>query len=202
MNALHARRRQRPAESFDDELEDLRRRTGVSSHASHTRHPMQASADTRLRVHAAASAWMLMIFGVCYIAVPVMLAVVGLYGALSSFLFNAIAFAFVAPAVLFGLEVLRPKLDLDRTTDPVLPVAAGSFMTWALLHNTLPFLRPFSDFYATELAAFIALNGLEAMLFAMLLATFVRSRAQGFAVGVGLQLTFASVFVGTLLLIL
>lgn len=163
--------------------------------------PLQRPFSERLRVHGAVATWTAGIFGLIYVVGPIAMAAMGWFAALGSVVFNAFAFAITIPALLLFLEIRKPEMHLQRSIDPVLPAAAGAFAMWALLHNTLPILRPFAAFSPGELIAFLALNGLEFTLFGVIFATLVRSRAGGFVAGALFQLGYIGAFVlGTILL--
>ncbi len=160
----------------------------------HDPQPLQATVGQRLRVHAAIATWFAGIFGLVYLAGGAAMYALGWANALTSLLPNALAFALVVPALLLGLELTKPKMYLERSLDPVLPAAAGGFLAWATLHNTLGILRPFSHFSTGELAVFLTLNALEFTLIGAVLATLVRTRAGGFALGFAFQLAYLFAF--------
>ena len=164
--------------------------------------PLEATAGTRVRVHAAVATWIAGIFGLVYIAGPLAMAAVGWTAAIGSVVNNAIAFAITVPAILLFMEWQRPKMHLQRSVDPVLPVVLGSLTSWAWLHNTVGILRPFADFATGELAAFVLLNGLEFTLFAMFFSTLVRTRLGGFVLGFVFQIGYSAAFIlGTALIL-
>ncbi len=111
-----------------------------------------------------------------------------------SILPNAVAFALLVPAVLVGLEIAKPKMYLQRSLDPILPVIAGSFTAWAYLHNTVGILRPFYRFDVGELVLFLGFNVLEFALIGAVLSTLARTRLGGFALGFGLQIAYLLAF--------
>ncbi len=167
-----------------------------------TLEPLSAPLAERLRVHGAVLTWMGGTFALCYIAAPALMASLGFFGAASSLIFNAMAFLLLTPVLIAGMEIFRPSLNLRRAVDPVLPFAAGSMLSWAVLHNTLPLLKPFAAFHPVELAMFLGTNAIEFTLFGMLFGTMVRSRGGAFVAGAAMQGAYIFAFVlGALLLL-
>lgn len=130
--------------------------------------------------------WMALVFGICYLALPTVSAMFGLYdGLLAGVLFNLPAFVLATFVTVAAATAVRPRVhtDVRRARDPVLSAAAGGLLTWGLLHNTAPFLRHFSEFGSGELLAFVGVNVVEMTLIGMMLSSFTRSRVVSFALG-------------------
>ncbi|GEM_PF-6997760 len=191
MAQLDVRQRRRRAEAQTsgvttlDSLEAVRARAAVAQE-----HTPGVAQPRELR--RAAAAWMSATFALCYLALPTALTALGLrpWAAGSPLADNARligdfgGFALVVLGTLAGLALLRPRIDVKRAShEPVLAATAGGLLTWGVLHSTLPWLMPFAEMGAAPLAAFVAVNVLESVLFGVMLGTFVRSRKAAFALG-------------------
>jgi hypothetical protein len=141
-------------------------------------------------------AWMMGTFVVAYLLLPAFLEAAGIYSGLLDHLGDSFrAFVLTMGVVLAGVLTLRPKVQLHdlsskRSADPVLAATSGSLLTWAILHSTMPMLRPLYDMGSTELAGFLGLNIVECLMFGMMLASLVRSRAAAFSLGALFQALF------------
>lgn len=136
-------------------------------------------------------AWMAMVFGLCYLALPAAGAIFGLYdGLLAGVLFNLPAFVLATFVAVVVATAARPRVhtDVRQARDPVLSAATGGLLTWGLLHNTAPFLRHFPEFGGGELLAFVGVNVVEMTLIGMMLSSFTRHRTVAFGLGALFQL--------------
>ncbi len=184
-----------------DELE-LELRALTRPEVSHDSVPVYApkSLPKRLPARAmfgATATWLAMVFTLCYIALPLGLAVSGLNGAvIGSTQYALPAFGLGAFVVAVGAAVVRPavRLGFGGPRDPVVSATLGGLGVWALIHNTSSLLEPFWNMSPGELASFVALNVVEMGLLGMMLASFTRSRAVALALGGGFQLLTMGLF--------
>jgi hypothetical protein len=147
----------------------------------------------RQKLAAAATAWMMLVFGICYVAIPVSYQVVGLRESQLGFLpADLRALGLVWALVMGFIALARPQVRLDRRIDPVLPAMVGGLAAWGLLHNVLPFLTPFVAMPLPFLVAFVLANVLENGLFGAMLASLVRTRLAAFLLGALFQTVFMS----------
>ena len=195
---LRQRRRRAEAQasraSTLDSLESVRvRAAAVQDRAEGVARPRELAK--------AAVAWMSATFALCYLAVPTALTALGLrpWASVSPLEDSARmvgdlgGFALVVLGTLAGLALLRPSVKVQQAQrDPVVAATAGGLLTWGVLHNVLPWLLPFAEMGAAPLAAFVAANVLESLLFGLMLGSFVRSRAAAFALGAGFSAALLS----------
>jgi hypothetical protein len=162
--------------------------------------PSSTPVDIRPRQLGTASvAWLAGVFGLCYIALPIAAASVGLFTDFwSHVFFNLPGFALATLVTAVGAMVARPKIttDVGATRDPVIAATSGGLLTWAIVHNLSPVLLPFAAMGTAELATFLALNLLEMSLIGMMLASFTRSVAKAFALGMWFQLLVLGLVLG------
>ncbi len=136
-------------------------------------------------------AWLSLVFGVCYLALPLLFSAVGLSpGVLAAVGFSLPAFAMASVVALAGVLVVRPSIRLDWSgpRDPVVSAALGGLGVWAVVHNTTDLLLPFASMSGPQLASFLSLNVLEMSMLGMLFASFTKRHAVAFALGGGFQL--------------
>lgn len=139
----------------------------------------------------AMAAWLALTFGLCYVALPSLLAIVGLNtGVISGFWFSLPAFGMASLVAVIGALVARPRvrLDLLGPRDPVLAATLGGLGVWAVVHNTSSLLVPFTQMGPLELASFLSLNVVEMGLLGMMFASFTRRPSVALAMGGGFQL--------------
>ena len=139
----------------------------------------------------AMAAWLSLTFGLCYVALPSMLAIAGLNtGVISGFWYSLPAFALAGLAATIGVLVARPRVELDLTSprDPVIAATLGGLGVWALVHNTSSMLVPFTAMSPVELATFLGMNVLEMSLLGMMFASFTKRTSVALAMGGGFQL--------------
>lgn len=139
----------------------------------------------------AMATWFSGVFLTCYIAIPLLFAILGINGGvLAAAPFALPAFAISAFIAIVTAAVAQPKVRLDTwgPRDPVFSAALGGLGVWAIVHNTSDLLRPFSSMGPIELPTFLALNVLEMTLLGMMFASFTRSRAVAMAMGAGFQM--------------
>ena len=108
---------------------------------------------------AAMMAWLGLVFGVCYVSLPLLFAALDLnVRVLGSVIYSVPAFSAAAFVAIVGATIARPKvrLDLRAARDPVVSAMLGGLGTWALVHNTSPLLVPFSEMGPVELVSFVA----------------------------------------------
>jgi hypothetical protein len=156
-------------------------------------HTRRVAVVRRRRLLPAAAVWMMGVFGVSYVALPLFAEVTGLYrGLLYDLPADLVSFTAATLMLLFGVALVGPRvevpLDGKPSFDPVIAATSGSLAVWGVLHNTLPMLRHFDDMATPELATFLAFNVIESALIGMMLASFTRSRWKALALGAGFQL--------------
>lgn len=153
----------------------------------------------------AGAVWMIVAFFVSYLSLPALAQLTGLLpGALSGLPAAIPSFMFMLLATFVGVGVLKPELRIPRRAgvafEHAIPAATlGYFSTWALLHNLVPGLRHFSEFNGVELLAFMGINGVEALLFGVVLGSMTRDRVVGLALGSVFQAAFAALWCGLVL---
>ncbi|MEZ4237520.1 MAG: hypothetical protein R3F59_15515 [Myxococcota bacterium] len=136
-------------------------------------------------------AWLSLIFVVCYLILPTVLAVTGVTsGVLAAAPFSLPAFAMASLVAIVGAALARPRLQLSlrRPRDPVLSATVGGLGVWAVVHNTSTFLQPFAAMSPTELFSFLSMNVLEMGMLRMMFASFTQRKAVALALGGGFQL--------------
>ncbi len=146
----------------------------------------------------ATAAWLGLVFGLCYVALPALFSVLGWNaGLLGALPLSALSFGGASLVTVVGASVLRPgiRLGVRASRDPVLSATAGGLLTWGLVHNTADVLRPFWSMGGTELATFLGANVLEMFLLGALLASFTRSRLLAFGLGGAFQFLALGLFV-------
>ena len=162
--------------------------------------PSATPVDIRPRhLGSATAAWLLGVFALCYIALPMAAASVGLFTEFwSHVIFNLPGFALAALVTAVGVMVARPKIttDVRATRDPVIAATSGGLLTWAIVHNLSAVLLPFAAMGTAELATFIGLNIIEMSLIGMMLASFTRSITKAFALGMSFQLLVLGLILG------
>ncbi|MCB9798064.1 MAG: hypothetical protein H6741_35755 [Alphaproteobacteria bacterium] len=155
----------------------------------------------------AVAAWTAVVFGSCYVALPFLAEVFGLYpGLLRNLGASALGLAGLALATIVGVSVFKPEVRIPtdvRSTprDPVIAASLGGFLMWAFLHNTLPWVVPFSWMTGTMLLTFLAFNALEMSLWGAMLSSFTRSRGKAFALGAAFQLGFFALWTMALIIL-
>jgi hypothetical protein len=155
----------------------------------------------RAALAGAVMSWFALVFAVCYVVLPVMAAVFGLYdGVIRNLLPNTLAFVPLAILTTALAAMVRPRVitRIGAPRDPVVSAAFGSFLVWALGHEALTALQPISQMGAIEAVTFAGINVVEHGLFGLMLGSFVRTPLQAFALGVAFQAMFLSLFVGWL----
>ncbi len=144
-------------------------------------------------------AWMAMVFGLCYVALPLAASTFGLYtGVWDSLMFNMPAFMLASFVAAIAAMVSRPRIktDVAAARDPVLAAGLGGLLTWGIIHNTSAILVPFAHMGSLELATFVGMNVIEMGLIGMMLASFTRSTIKAFALGMWFQLLVLGMIVG------
>lgn len=139
-----------------------------------------------LRMGGAMATWLAVVFGVCYIGAPLLLAGLGLSaGALAMFPYSLIGFGGAGLLAMLVAMVIRPKVSLTLAgpRDPVIAATLGGLTSWAIIHNTNVLLMPFAAMTAPHLALFAAANVLEMALLGMMFASFTRSKVVAFTLG-------------------
>ncbi|MCB9741108.1 MAG: hypothetical protein H6740_00585 [Alphaproteobacteria bacterium] len=155
----------------------------------------------------AVAAWTAVVFGSCYVALPFFAEVFGLYpGLLRNLGASALGLTGLAMATMLGISVFKPDVripaDLRRAPkDPIIAASLGGFLMWAFLHNTLPWVVPFSWMTGTMLLTFVAFNALEMSLWGAMLSSFTRSRGKAFALGAAFQLGFFALWTMALIIL-
>jgi len=147
----------------------------------------------------AMATWLVMVWALCWVALPLAsVLLTGLSGGLLlSGILNAPVFAVTALIAMVATAVAQPSVVLSTRTprDPVLSAFAGGLLSWAVIHNVLPFLLPFSQLSGLELAILVGINVIEMGLMAVMLANFTRSRTAAFGLGAGTQWLTAGLMV-------
>jgi hypothetical protein len=166
----------------------------------HVGAPTELPRDIPTRAMAGAMlAWMTGVFGLVYVAVPLVLSAAGLHaGMIRGLLFNLPSFVGATVVATAAACIFKPRIAtaMSGPRDPVIAAASGSLLVWGLLHNLSPILTPFSAFATPQLIAFIGLNVLEMGLIGMLLSSFTRNPLKAFALGAGFQLLIYAMLLG------
>jgi len=157
------------------------------------------SVPKRRHLVPAAAAWMMGVFGVCYLFLPALALISGAnMGLIFNLPLSILAFSVMLPLTLVAIAVFNPRVEIPRDGSmqpgPVLSAALGSLSLWAVLHSVVPLLRPLYVMSGPELASMIVINGVESLLFGMMLASFVRTRGQAFVLGAAFQATFVGIW--------
>ena len=201
---LDERRFQRPApDPLEEELLGAVGHYAVAPAAGTTSLPLVD--DTRPRqlptgaLSRAMLTWLVMVWALCWVALPLAsVLLTGFSGSvLLSGIVNAPVFAVAALVAVVGAAVANPAVVLSTRSrrDPVLSAFAGGFVSWAAIHNVLPFLTPFENMATAELGILLGINLVEMSLLGMMLASFTRSRLVAFGLGAGLQWLTAGLLV-------
>jgi hypothetical protein len=175
---LEERRRQKP--------EVIEKAPLLDAHALLHESPVKRGeiAVPREKLAAAATAWMLLVFGLCYIAIPAAFEAVRLRDSQLFLIPQKIqSLGMVWAGVMAFIAIGRPQVRLDGRIDPILSAAGGGLLVWGILHNVIPILEPFVRMPLDFLIAFVAANIVENVLFGAMLASFVKSRRAAFLLG-------------------
>lgn len=148
----------------------------------------------------AASAWMALSFFLAYAALPFAAELTGLFpGLLAGFWAGAKGYALLTAGIVLGIHWLQPKVRIPRAggavKDPFVMATAGSLITWAVLHNVVGALTPFSMMTGGELLSLGFINVIESGMIGLMLGSFVRSRAKAFALAAVFQAILTGLFV-------
>jgi hypothetical protein len=141
----------------------------------------------------ASAAWMSLVFGLCYVALPWIADATGLYrGLLDGIAGNFMGFLATAATTIGVIALSRPTVRLGRKMrrDPVIAATFGSLVVWAVLHNTVAGLMPFNDMGVVGFLTFFLMNAIESTLFGVMLASFARNVPAAIALGAGFQALF------------
>ena len=139
----------------------------------------------------AMASWLTLTFGLCYVALPALLAIVGWNtGVIAGISFSLPAFALAAFVVVIGVLVAQPRIQLSaaQPRDPVVAATLGGLGVWAVVHNTSSLLMPFTSMSPLELLSFLGLNVLEMTLLGMMFASFTKRTGVALALGGGFQM--------------
>jgi energy-converting hydrogenase Eha subunit B len=145
---------------------------------------------------AAVSCWLAMVFLACHLALPVAFSAAGLGAGMAAYTVAAVpAFGFASFVALIGVLAARPLVSTTRAAaDPVLAAVLGALGAWVLVQNSMPgLLPPFSAMSGAQVAAQVAVNGLEASLLGVMFASFTRRPAVAFALGAAFELVLLGV---------
>ncbi|MCP4807869.1 MAG: hypothetical protein GY913_10045 [Proteobacteria bacterium] len=148
----------------------------------------------------AASAWMALSFFLAYAALPFGAELTGLFpGLLAGFWAGAKGYAFITAAIVLGIHWGKPKVRIPRgegsiPSDPFVMATAGSLITWAVLHNVLVGLTPFSMMTGGELLSLGFINVVESGMIGLMLGSFVRGRVKAFALAAAFQAVLTGLF--------
>ncbi len=147
----------------------------------------------------AVASWFALVFAICYLAIPAMASLAGLYhGMLPNLVVNTLAFIPMAILTAALVTMLRPKVvtNVSAARDPVVAATLGSLGMWAIGQEVSPLLQSLSTMPLYETVTFTGMNIIESGLFGMMLASFVRSPVKAFALGAAFQGLFLFLFVG------
>jgi hypothetical protein len=148
----------------------------------------------REKLAAAATAWMLLVFSLCYIAIPAAFEAVHLRDSQLFLIPQKIQSLGMVWALVMGfIAIARPQVRLDGRIDPILSAAGGGLLVWAILHNAIPILEPFVRMPLDFLVAFVLANVVENVLFGAMLASFVKTKRAAFLLGGLFQLVLMTV---------
>lgn len=148
----------------------------------------------------AAGAWMGLSFVLAYALLPFAAEITGLFpGLLAGFTAGAKGYALLTAAIVLGIHWLKPKVRIPRgegaiESDPFIMATAGSLVTWAVLHNVLVGLTPFSMMTGGELASLGLINVVESGMIGLMLGSFVRGRVKAFALAAAFQAVLTGLF--------
>jgi len=144
------------------------------------------------RLAGAATVWMSLTFMLCYLALPLARASMGLTvhtadSVMATALASTGGLMGVMALSLFGIFLARPAASLNVNPDRILSATAGGLLVWGFLHNVLPGLIHFADMGGGELATFVGSNIIENALFGVMLASIARTGRGAFTLGVLFQ---------------
>ena len=177
---LEERRRQK------QQQEVVERAPVLDAHALLHESPVKRGevAVPREKLAAAATAWMLLVFSLCYIAIPAAFEAVHLRDSQLFLIPQKIqSLGIVWAGVMAFIAIGRPQVRLDGRIDPILSAAGGGLLVWAILHNVIPILEPFVRMPLDFLVAFVLANVVENVLFGAMLASFVKTKRAAFLLG-------------------
>ncbi|MCB9678748.1 MAG: hypothetical protein H6737_26835 [Alphaproteobacteria bacterium] len=148
----------------------------------------------------AVSSWFAIVFAVCYLALPAIASVMGLYsGMLANLVPNTLALGLMGLVTTALAVVIRPKVvtNVRAARDPVIAATVGSLLMWAGGQELLPQLQALTAMPFYESLTFVGMNVVESSLFGMMLASFARTPAKAFALGAAFQALLLCLFVGS-----
>ncbi len=146
--------------------------------------------------------WLALVYGLCYLALPLLASAVGLHTIfLGNLILNTLAFAPMALLTALLVVAIRPEVVLHPAAprDPIGAATAGSLLVWFLAHESFGALAPITAMPAGEAAAFVTMNVVESTMIGMMLASFVRTPARAFVLGSAFQIVLVSLFLGWLI---
>ncbi|MBX2800906.1 MAG: hypothetical protein KTR31_24710 [Myxococcales bacterium] len=180
----------------------LTHRRGQEARSSSSRSGFEtvalAGADTEGR-HAvperalggAMAAWLGLTFGICYVVLPALMAILGWNTrVISGLWFHLPAFAMASFVAIVGTLVAAPRvrLSLRDARDPVVAATLGGFGVWAVVHNMSGLLMPFTALSAVELATLVGINVVEMGMLGMMFASFTKRASVALALGGSFQI--------------
>jgi len=150
----------------------------------------------------AISSWFAIVFAVCYLALPALATVLGLYsGMLPNLIPNTLAIGLMALITTSLAVATQPRIitNVMAKPDPVIAATLGSLIVWAGGQELLPQLQALTSMPLVESLTFIGINIVESTMLGMMLASFVRSPLKAAALGAGFQAFLLVLFMGWVL---
>ncbi|MEZ4319636.1 MAG: hypothetical protein R3F61_19125 [Myxococcota bacterium] len=147
----------------------------------------------------AVSSWFALVFAVCYLALPAIASVLGLYdGMLANLVPNTLSLGLMALFTTALTVTIGPKIvtNVAARRDPVVAATLGSLVVWAGGQELLPQLLSLSSMSMVEGLTFFGINVVESSMFGMMLASFSRTPLKAFALGAAFQSFLLFLFVG------
>jgi hypothetical protein len=145
-------------------------------------------------LNTAVATWSIGVFGLCYVAIPWLLSLLGIVGdGLSHVATDMVGAAITVLPALLLVAIGRPSVraaDVSRAA--TIAATASGFAVWAALHNTLPGLARFNELGVVGLPVFVAVNLLESALWGVMIGSVSR--------GIGKAFVFGGLFSGSLMI--
>ncbi len=156
-----------------------------------------------LALQKATGAWMGLTFGLGYVVLPALAGLTGIFpGLLSGAFAGGAAYGITTGLLIVAIGKLKPAVRIPRAgvtvKDPFVVATLAGFGTWAVLHNVLGALAPFSSLGLGELASLVGINVIETAMLGLMLGSFTRSRWKAAALAVAVQVLLTGLYVAFL----
>lgn len=180
---------------FDSSFDEPLLVTSYTSSAAPRQVPARALAGAVLT-------WLAVVYGLCYLALPLLAAALGLHTVfLGSLILNTLAFVPMALLTAGLASAIRPDVvtKIGAPRDPIVAATAGGLLVWFGAHELSPVLSSILTMPAGEMLSFVTMNVIETSMIGAMLASFARTPGRAFALGAAFQTLLVAFFLGWLI---